>query len=353
MWVVMTIILPSGGLGSHDTKCIFSAMGTSRRPRVLVIAFEGVQTLDVTGPAEVFAAAGRQEALAAYEIVVASTSGGLVRTSSGCGLSTRRLSSMTLRRTDTVIVAGGDDPAIRAAIADRALRRWLGEAARLARRVASVCSGAFILAAAGLLDGLTVATHWSGCDQLAAFRPALTVDRNAIFVRQGRFWTSAGVTTGIDMALAMVEEDRGRGLADGIASRLVLYARRPGFQSQFSDALVAQAEAGDPMAKVIGWTRAHLRDADIDAMARRAGMSVRTFHRRCLEVLATTPAKLVEKLRVEHARTLLSTSNVAAKDLAVSCGFGSPARMKRAFLRALGMTPRAYALLFGARLRLS
>jgi transcriptional regulator GlxA family with amidase domain len=163
-------------------------------------------------------------------------------------------------------------------------------------------------------------------------------------------WTSAGVTTGIDMALAMIEEDHDRALADAVASRLVLYARRPGFQSQFSDALVAQTRSSSPLARVIAWARAHLAHADVEVLARRAGMSVRTFHRRCLETLATTPAKLVEKLRVEHARTLLASSDVAPKALARACGFGTPVRMQRAFVRSLGMSPREYRLLFGPRL---
>jgi transcriptional regulator GlxA family with amidase domain len=221
-------------------------------------------------------------------------------------------------------------------------------AAPIVARVASVCSGAFVLAAAGLLDGLTAATHWSACEALARFRPAVAVDRDAIFVRTGKVWTSAGVTTGIDMALAMLEEDCGRACADAAASRLVLYARRPGFQSQWSDALLAQATAGDPLAPAIAWARAHLAQLDVPTLARRAGLSPRTLHRRCAETLATTPAKLIERLRVEHARGLLATRRHPAKVVAARSGFADAAQLARAFRRTLGLTPRAYRTLLAA-----
>ena len=174
-------------------------------------------------------------------------------------------------------------------------------------------------------------------------RPVKAADRNAIFVREGRLRTSAGVTTGIDMALAMVEDDHGAALADAVAARLVLYARRPGYQSQFSDALVAQTNANDPLGPAIAWARTNIRTASIERLARRAGMSLRTFHRRCLTVLGTTPAKLLEKLRVERARALLGGANqAAAKTVAADCGFGTLAQMNRAFSRSLGVKPREY-----------
>jgi transcriptional regulator GlxA family with amidase domain len=312
--------------------------------RAVIIVFEGVQTLDLTGPAEVFAAAGRVRKLPAYDVVVASIAGGELRTSCGLPIRTQALARITPQRSDTILVAGGDGIAISAAIADARLTRWLLRAAPIARRTCSVCSGAFILASAGLLAGKRATTHWSACERLARMFPAVDVDKNAIFVTDGRIWTSAGVTTGIDMALAIVEEDFSRGVADEIAARLVLYMRRPGYQSQWSDALVAQT-AGDSLGPTIAWARANLAKADLDALARRAGLSPRTFHRRCLEQLSTTPAKLLEKLRVERARDLLATSDQPVKALAGACGFTSPARMTRAFERELGLTPRAYRML--------
>jgi len=162
-------------------------------------------------------------------------------------------------------------------------------------------------------------------------------------------WTSAGVTTGIDMALAMVEEDHGRQLADRVAAHLVLYARRLGLQAQFSDALVAQVSASDPLGPLVAWVRENLRGSlDAPRLARKAGMSVRSLQRHCLRVLDTTPAKLVEKLRVEQARTLLSTTQLGTKTIASRCGFGSSPRMARAFERALGVSPRAYRLMFAS-----
>jgi transcriptional regulator GlxA family with amidase domain len=318
--------------------------------RVIVIAFDGAQTLDVTGPAEVFAAAARQVGRPVYRVELASLGGGSIETSSRIVVRTRDLRRMRPGPKDTVIVSGGDTEAIRAVVGRAPVLRWLARAHRIVGRMASVCSGAFVLAAAGLLDGLRATTHWSGCDTLARLFPAVVVDRNAIFVRQGKVWTSAGVTTGIDMALAMVEDDLGRAVADAVAARLVLYVRRPGFQSQFSDALVAQTSSSDPLGPALSWVRGHLTDADVERLAKHAGLSVRTLHRRCLDQLGTTPAKLLDKLRVEHARTLLQTSAVPAKTLASQCGFGSAARMRRAFARELGVGPRAYRMLFGAAL---
>ena len=205
-----------------------------------------------------------------------------------------------------------------------------------------------MLAAVGLLDGKRATTHWSACDELARRFPRVAVDRNAIFVTDGTTWTSAGVTTGIDMCLALVEEDHGRALADEIAARLVLYVRRPGYQSQWSDALITQTTGADPLGPTIAWARANLAKADLELLARRAGLSPRTFHRRCIAQLATTPAKLLDKLRVERARDLLATTDLPAKTLADRCGFGSPVRMNRAFERELGLAPRQYRLLHRA-----
>jgi transcriptional regulator GlxA family with amidase domain len=321
--------------------------------RVIVVAFEGVQTLDVTGPAEVFAAATRiAGAGAGYTVTVAAIGGGERTTSCGLPIRTADLRRIRPRARDLVVVAGGGGGPIAAAMTDRALLAWLRRAHAVAARTTSVCSGAFLLAAAGLLDGKRATTHWSACERFAQRFPAVTVDPDAIFVADGKVWTSAGVTTGIDMALALVEEEHGRQVADAIAARLVLYLRRPGFQSQFSELLVAQTEGADPLGPAIAWARGNLATVDTEALARRAGMSVRTLHRRCLAELSTTPAKLIDRLRVERARTLLATTHLPVKSLAATCGFGNPTRMTRAFGRVLGMGPREYRLLHdGARAR--
>ncbi len=314
-------------------------------PRVLCVAFEAAQTLDVTGPAEVFASVGRVMGCRAYQVLALSVGGGSRTTSSGIRIETRELVGVRPRASDIVVVAGGGDAAVRGALKSTPLLSWIERSAKVVRLMTSVCSGAFLLAAAGILDGKRATTHWSACDRLAKAFPQVVVDDNAIFVEDGPVWTSAGVTTGIDMALAIVERDHGRTVADTVAARLVLYVRRPGFQSQFSEALVSQRSSSDPLGPALSWARAHLRQANTEALARSAGLSLRTLHRRCLELTRTTPARLIEKLRVEHARTLLETTELPLKGLAVDCGFGNPVRMKRAFERELGMGPREYRLL--------
>jgi transcriptional regulator GlxA family with amidase domain len=313
--------------------------------RVVLVGFDGADGLDLFGPAEVFYGAGRRLGEAAYQVVVAAIGRSIMLTS-GISVATRELGTLRPRADDTVLVAGGADRAMDLAAESEGLIRWLSRAGRIARRVGSICDGAFILARTGILDGRRVATHWYSCDRLARLHPALEVDREAIFVRDGRVWTSAGVTTGIDLALAMVEEDHGRRLADSVAAHLVLYARRPGFQSQFSEDLVAQVSATDPFGPVVTWLRSNLRaPLDVGRLAARAGMSVRSLHRHCAESLGTTPRKLIEKLRVERARTLLQTTRLGTKTIAARCGFGTAPRMARAFERALGVAPAAYRAL--------
>jgi transcriptional regulator GlxA family with amidase domain len=311
--------------------------------RVLLIGFDGADGLDLFGPAEVFYGAGRRAGTSLYSVVVAAAGGHAITLSSGVSVGARDLAAIRARPDDTVLVVGGEDRAMDKAAANATLVRWLARAGQVARRVGSVCDGAFIAARAGILDERRVATHWSSCDRLARLHPEIVVDKEAIFVRDGRVWTSAGITTGIDMALAMVEEDHGRRLADSVAAHMVLYARRPGFQSQFSEELVAQASASDPFGPVVAWLRANLRSPlDVGRLARKAGMSVRSLHRHCMHELDTTPAKLVEKLRVERARTMLTTTELGTTAIAARCGFGSAPRMARAFERALGVAPAAY-----------
>lgn len=309
--------------------------------RIVFVAFPRCNALDVTGPAEVFATAAH-----GYEVVIASAHGGPVNTSAGYAIITRPLSRLRPTATDTVLVVGGERTGVERACEDHDLVRWLARAGRVARRIGSICTGAFVLSATGVLDGRRVATHWSAVSRLASFRRAVQVDCDAIFVEDGRLWTSAGVTTGIDMALAMVECDHGRAVADTVASELVLYTRRQGFQSQWSDALVAQLDEPDALAASIAWARGHLGELDVPRLAQRAGMSVRSLHRRCVDQLQLTPAKLIERLRVEHARALLAAGKRQAKAIARLCGFGSTARMAAAFQRSLGVLPTDYRRMF-------
>jgi transcriptional regulator GlxA family with amidase domain len=318
--------------------------------RIVLIGFDGLQGLDLFGPADVFAAANRSLGRREYEVVLACVGGGRARATSGIELFAHALERIAPRESDTVLVVGGERRAIAAATACLPLTRWLQRAARRVRRLGSVCSGAFILANAGLLDGRRVATHWLACRELARYRPQCTVDANAIFVQDGNVWTSAGVTTGIDMALALVEQDCGRRVADSAAARLVVYARRPGFQAQFSETLIAQNEASESLARGLELIRNRpTHKLSVLELAHAVGMSVRSLHRRCSEEFGTTPAKLIERLRTENARLLLSTTPLESKRVAARSGFENPARMARAFQRTLGMSPRAYRALFAER----
>ncbi len=305
--------------------------------RIALLAYEGCQLLDVTGPAAVFGAANEGRERPVYEVDIVSPDGGPVVSNCGVALVSRRVGG----RYDTLLVAGGSR-GLKAVMARDDVRRWLQRVAPRARRFGSVCTGAFVLAAAGLLDGKRVATHWASCQRLAEKFPALTVDADALYVVDGKVWTSAGVTTGIDMALALVEADLGAATANLIARHFVLYARRPGYQSQFSPLLQVQTEADAPFARLIEWMQAHLDGPlDVPALASRAGLSERSFHRKFVEATGWTPAHFVEGLRLDAARTLLA-KGLPLKAIAGRVGLRSSARLGQAFERRFGMTPSLF-----------
>jgi transcriptional regulator GlxA family with amidase domain len=305
--------------------------------RVRLLAYEGCQLLDVTGPAAVFGAANEDRSTPFYDLAIVSPDGGVVKTNSGVALQSQKIGGQL----DTLLVAGGS-AGLRAAMAREDVRRWLRKAAPGTRRFGSVCTGAFVLAAAGLLDGKRVATHWASCGRLADKFPALSVDAEALYVVDGKVWTSAGVTTGIDMALALVEADLGAPTANLIARHFVLYARRPGYQSQFSPMLQAQAAADAPFAALIDWMQDHLdRDLDVPTLARHAGYSERSFYRRFTEATGKTPAHFVEDLRLDAARTLLA-KGLSVKSIAARIGLKSSGRLGQAFERRFGMAPSLF-----------
>jgi transcriptional regulator GlxA family with amidase domain len=246
---------------------------------------------------------------------------------------------------DTLVVAGGQG-VIRAA-EDAELLDWVRRRALRARRVASVCTGAFLLAATGLLDGRRAVTHWDYCDRLARAYPKVHVDPDPIFVRDGMIWTSAGVTAGIDLALALVEDDVGRGVALRVARHLVVFLKRPGGQAQYSAALTLQS-TDDRFAGLHDWIRTHLSDdLPLRRLAAEAGMSERSFIRRYRDATGLTPARAVERLRVEAARQLLLETRLPAKRIAARCGFGSEETMRRSFARTQGVSPQDYRQRFG------
>jgi transcriptional regulator GlxA family with amidase domain len=314
-----------------------------------VLAFPSVQLLDVSGPIQVFASANDHVVAAGgtppYAIRVVARGGQAVTASAGLELATSALPRVGAAL-DTLMVAGGQG--VEAAAADPKLVDWLRKRAARARRVASVCTGAFLLAASGVLDGRRAATHWSVCAELARRFPAVRVEADPIFVRDGPVWTSAGVTAGIDLALALVEQDLGRTVALAVARYLVVFLKRPGGQAQFSAALSLQA-AEDRFGTLHDWINGHLADdLSLPVLARRAAMSERTFSRHYAEATGLTPVRAVERLRVEAARRLLSESRLPVKRISRRCGFGSEETMRRSFLRLLAATPQDYRARFSS-----
>jgi transcriptional regulator GlxA family with amidase domain len=316
---------------------------------VELLAFPLVQLLDVTGPFQVFATANDLVLEAGgrppYDIQVVARSGAQVMASAGLKLSTGPL-PFAGAAVDTLMVAGGQG--VEAAAADPVIIEWMQSRAKRARRIASVCTGAFLLAASGLLDGRRAATHWSFCAELARRFPKVRVESDPIFVRDGPVWSSAGVTAGIDLALALVEEDLGPTLALAVARYLVVFMKRPGGQAQFSTALSLQT-ADDKFGALHEWINNHLSDdLPLPVLADQAGMSERSFSRHYAEATGQTPARAIERLRVEAARRLLSESSLPAKRISRRCGFGSEETMRRSFLRLLAVTPQDYRSRFRA-----
>jgi transcriptional regulator GlxA family with amidase domain len=244
------------------------------------------------------------------------------------------------------MIAGGQG--VEAAAADPVLVDWVRRRAKQARRTASVCTGAFLLAASGLLDGRRAVTHWSFCAELSRRYPAVRVEPDPIFVRDGSVWTSAGVTAGIDLALALVEQDLGRTVALAVARYLVVFLKRPGGQAQFSAALSLQT-AEDKFKALHDWINRHLaNDLSLAVLASHAGLSERSFSRHYAQATGLTPARAVERLRVEAARQLLLDSRLPIKRISQRCGFGSEETMRRSFLRSIAATPQEYRARFSA-----
>jgi len=319
----------------------------SLRPRqVAILAFPGVQSLDVTGPLEVFATAhklieltGRKDP--GYEVQILSPSGTALRTSSGLQIVPHAGIEQVPAQLDSLIVAGGHGS--RAIAADPVTLAWITKTSEQTRRTASVCTGAFILAAAGLLDGRRVTTHWSAARSLARLHPAVQVDPEPIYLRDGDIWTSAGVTAGMDLALALVEEDLDRDAALTIARQLVLFLRRPGNQSQFSATLAAQEPTREPLREVRRYILENLaHDLSVEELASQAHMSPRHFARSFRAETGVTPARYVERVRLEAARRALEDTPLPIAAVAQTCGFGTPETLRRTFLRALGVAPTEY-----------
>ena len=304
---------------------------------VVIVTFDTAQILDVTGPLEVFSSATRFLPGVRYRTQVVTTKGGPVLASCGLEFASGSISEVT-SPIDTLVVAGGAD--MNAAVADLELLAQVRRLAATARRVTSVCSGAFVLAAAGLLEGRRATTHWAECGLLEDTYPGVTVDPDAIYVHDGNVWTSAGVTAGIDLALALVAEDHGHQAAATIARQLVVYLQRSGGQAQFSAILAGQAADSEPVRDLLSWLRDHLTDdLSVAALARQINLSERQFSRVFKSEVGGTAADHVEAVRVEAACRLLETTNRSIEQVARACGFGTPETMNRTFRRRLNTTP--------------
>jgi len=297
---------------------------------VQIVLFDGVQSLDVTGPLEVFTYAG------GYRVTTASVGGVPVRTSSGLRLiPDGDLSEMS----DTLVVPGG--AGTREPPED--VIAWLREHGNRPQRIMSVCTGAFLLAEAGLLDDKRATTHWQYCESLRHRHPKVDVDAEPIFVRDGRIATSAGVTTGIDLALALVEEDRGRDVALAIARGLVMFLRRPGGQSQFSAQLAGQVAHREPLREIQRLIAEHPEtDLSVPTLAATANLSPRQFSRAFTAEIGVPPGRYVDRVRLETARRLLEDTVAGIAEVARRAGYGTPETMRRAFLQALGVSPAEY-----------
>jgi len=307
-----------------------------------ILAFPSVQLLDVVGPADVFAEAARQLGdPRAYVVQVIGTEPGVLRSSCGLRLAVDATVSGFRGKLDTLLVAGS--PEVEALRSGRELHGWLQAQARSVRRLGSVCTGAFVLAAAGLLDGSRVTTHWNEVAQLRAEHPQVLLEPDAIYVKDGPLYTSAGVTAGLDLALAMVEEDHGRELALRVARELVMFLKRPGGQSQFSAHLAAQSAEKSHIRELQDHVLSHLKaDLSVPRLATRARMSERNFTRVFREETGMTPAQFVEKARIDEARRQLEDSAVPLKRLATKVGYANVDAFSRAFNRRFGVSPSEY-----------
>lgn len=319
--------------------------------RVVLLAYDGMNLLDLAGPLQALTTANRDGAPGApcrYETIVASGEGGAILTSAGLPVVTVATAALADIAIDTLIVPGGcvgEDFAV-----PHALRDFIVERAGTVRRLCSVCTGAFLLAAAGQLEGRRVATHWAWLDRLKTRHPGLDVDADSIFVRDGNLWTSAGVSSGIDLTLALIEEDYGPRVAIDAARQMVVFMKRAGGQSQFSVPLAAQTK-DQAFVELHAWMAANLAaDLSVGQLAVRAGMAPRTFARAYAAKVGRTPAKTVELMRIEAACRALEETDLPLKSIAQSTGHGDEQNLRRAFQRQLVTNPGTHRLRFSSLL---
>lgn len=317
--------------------------------QVAILAFPGVQLLDIAGPADVFMEAARQlNDASAYRVQIIGTEPGPFKSSSGLQVTPDATLQTYRGSIDTLLVAGSPDIYVITENSER--DAWLRKRAKSARRIGSVCTGALILGMAGLLEGKRITTHWNSAEKLAAMFPQTEVDPDCIYLRDGQLYTSAGVTAGMDLALAMVEEDYGRELALKVAREMVMFVKRPGGQSQYSTHLAAQQTEGSAIGHIQAYVLANLRtDLSVPALAERARMSERSFSRIFKAESGSTPASFVEAARLDQARRLIEEQNQPLKRIAQHCGFSSLDAMRKAFMRRISIGPAEYRKRFASK----
>jgi transcriptional regulator GlxA family with amidase domain len=326
-------------------------MRASTSRRIVFTAYDGVSLLDLSGPLEAFRIAADfalKERRTTYECIVVSARGGRVTTADGVELHTKSARSVSGQTIDTLVVPGAF--LVEDVTRDRALIQWLRRIAPASRRICSVCVGSFLLAAAGILDGRRAATHWMHAQLLASRHPNVTVEPDAIYVHDRKVWSSAGSSSGIDLALALIEQDAGREVAIKVARILVVYLKRAGGQSQYSALLDAQAHSdSDRFNELEQWIAEHLRsDLRVEALADRLHMSPRNFARVYVQTRGRTPAKAIEAIRLDTARRRLEETTARIETIAGDCGFSSEEQMRLAFVRSLGIPPREYRKRFAS-----
>jgi len=333
--------------GSKRSRTAPASASTRRPMRVAMLAFPDVQVLDVMGPLEVFSRTSRwlrdhgHRRDDAYTVEIVGLERGAFRTSSGLRLYADHAIAEVGRGVDTLLVAGG--VGVHRYRTNAALLRWIRRQSSMVRRLASICTGAFFLAEAGLLQGRRATTHWGYCDDFARQFPGVKVEPDTIFVREGSLYTSAGVTAGMDLALALVEEDFGRDVALAAARELVMFLKRPGGQAQFSAQLSVQLAEHEPLRELQAWIADHPHEElSVGRLARRVAMSPRNFARVFTRQVGVTPARFVASVRVEAARRLLEDTHEPLEVVCSKTGLGTPESLRRAFLRVVGVAPGQY-----------
>jgi len=322
-----------------------------RGRRIGIFIYDGVMALDAVGPADVFGLANIMcreqdpDASEQYEICLVGSRKGPIRTGTGFRIAVEWSVHEANPAFDTLIVPGGADLRdAETALKIPEVSAWLRRAARQSRRVASICTGAITLAKLGLLDGRRATTHWAYCERLTADFPTVDVEPDTLWIKDGKIYTSAGITTGMDLALGLVEEDLGRRFALELARLLVMFIKRPGGQSQFSSELISQMASPDRLEDLVEWIREHLDcPLAIEDLARRSGMSARNFQRVFTQQCGMPPAKFIERLRVERARVIIEDTALSMAEIARKSGFDSEQRMRRSFKRVLGINPTDHA----------